>query len=57
MEKVRAQGPEAFKAFFQGALANAQQSFNEEGAAPPGWHWVECDACKKWRLVTGVCKQ
>lgn len=56
MEKIRAQGPEAFKAFFQSALTSAQETYQKnEGQDVPGWHWVECDACKKWRLVTGAC--
>jgi len=20
---------------------------------PPGWHWVACDSCQAWRLITG----
>lgn len=51
---VRAKGPEAFKEYFQGALVTARQVYAENsGADLPGWHWVGCDACEKWRLVTG----
>jgi hypothetical protein len=53
IEKARDQGPEAFKQFFQGALASAQVAY-AQGQDQPGWHWLMCEACKQWRLVTGA---
>lgn len=52
IEAARQRGPEAFKQCVQEALQYAKTISPD---APQGWHWVECDACTKWRLVSGAC--
>jgi hypothetical protein len=53
IEEVRNQGPAAWQQYFQGILATAQQHYNDTGADMNMWHWVECEECKKWRLISG----
>ena len=50
IEKAREHGPEAFKQCLQAAL---DYSKHAGGAEPLGWHWVACEACEQWRLVSG----
>eukprot|EP00879_Flechtneria_rotunda_P017027 GHRR01017829.1.p1 GENE.GHRR01017829.1~~GHRR01017829.1.p1 ORF type:complete len:200 (+),score=42.31 GHRR01017829.1:402-1001(+) len=50
IERGRQQGPEAFRVM----LANAIRQANSAGKEPMGWHWVGCELCGKWRLVSGA---
>ena len=52
IQQARMQGEAVWKAYFQDVLTNAQKNFDTP-QQDPLWHWVECDACKKWRLVSG----
>jgi hypothetical protein len=45
---------------YAAALAEALAAVRVLAAAgsedpPPGWVWIACDACSKWRLVTAGC--
>lgn len=46
--------PAAYAAKLTHALATskAMAAAGREDA-PPGWEWVACDACERWRLVPG----
>jgi hypothetical protein len=46
------QDPGAFHRALEAAKVYCRTS--EGGAAPPGWEWVSCDSCEKWRLVSKV---
>ena len=52
VQQARMQGEAAWKAYFQDVRTNAQKKWDTP-QQDPLWHWVECDACKKWRLVSG----
>jgi hypothetical protein len=54
IEAARDRGPEAFRVEFQTALEKGQE---DSDATPPGWHWVLCDECQKWRMLSGVCER
>jgi hypothetical protein len=53
IEVIRNQGPMVWKLYFEGILATAHRHFNSGLGNLPMWNWVECDVCKRWRLVLG----
>jgi hypothetical protein len=52
-ESAREAGPEAFQQHLAACVHHASAVL--QGADLAGWHWLQCEACQKWRLVSGVC--